>query len=146
MTLGRLTPAPTVSRLDELVARCAAGGVDASVTIDGTPRPLPPAVDLAAYRIVQEALTNVVRHARTNACEVRIAYRPDGVVVQVDNDAPSAVQPAEPGNGVTGMKERAASLGGTLQAAPRTPRGFRVRAWLPTPTREDGGVRDGETP
>jgi signal transduction histidine kinase len=123
-------PAPTLGRLDELVDRANDAGVTARVEIDGSPRPLPSAVDLAAYRIVQEALTNVVRHATVSSATVHVVYRDTDVVVEIDDNGkpPPAVVP---GNGITGMAERAAIVGGTLQAAPRPGGGFRVRAWLP---------------
>jgi signal transduction histidine kinase len=119
-----------LSRLDELVDRAQGAGVTASVAIEGSPRPLPAAVDLAAYRVAQEALTNVARHAGTASATVRVAYRPDDLVVEVDDDgtAPAVVVA---GNGITGMRERATALGGTLTAAPRAGGGFRVRAWFP---------------
>jgi signal transduction histidine kinase len=123
-------PLPTLSRLDELVERAHGAGVSADVAIEGEPRPLPAAVDLAAYRVAQEALTNVARHATTTSATVRVAYRPDDLVVEVDDDGtPPSVVVA--GNGITGMRERAGALGGTLSAAPRAGGGFRVRAWFP---------------
>jgi signal transduction histidine kinase len=123
-------PAPTLSRLDELVERAHDAGVTAAVDIEGEPRPLPAAVDLAAYRVAQEALTNVARHASTTAATVRVSYRSDDLVLEVDDDGrpPTVVVP---GNGITGMRERATALGGTLSAAPRAGGGFRVRAWFP---------------
>jgi signal transduction histidine kinase len=123
-------PAPTLTNLDDLVERARSAGVIATVTVEGPPRPLPAAVDLAAYRVAQEALTNVARHATRPAATVRVAYRPDDLVVEVDDEGtpPRAVVP---GNGITGMTERAAALGGTLSAAPRAGGGFRVRAWFP---------------
>jgi signal transduction histidine kinase len=123
-------PAPTLSRLDELVDRAHDAGVTADVAVEGMPRPLPAAIDLAAYRVAQEALTNVARHASSSSATVRVAYRPDDLVVEVDDDGmpPTVVVP---GNGITGMRERATALGGTLSAAPRAGGGFRVRAWFP---------------
>jgi signal transduction histidine kinase len=125
-----LAPVPTLARLDELITRTSATGVDAHVEVEGTPRQLPASVDLAAYRIVQEALTNVVRHAGTPDAAVRIVYSDDALVVQVDDNGATSTK-AEPGNGIVGMTERAAALGGNLQAGPRPGGGFRVRAWLP---------------
>jgi signal transduction histidine kinase len=123
-------PAPTLSRLDELVERAHDAGVTAEVTVEGEPRPLPAAVDLAAYRVAQEALTNVARHASCTSARLRVAYRPGDLVVEVDDDgAPPTV--VVPGNGITGMRERATALGGSLSAAPRAGGGFRVRAWFP---------------
>jgi len=123
-------PAPTLSRLDELVERAHDAGVTAAVTVEGEARPLPAAVDLAAYRVAQEALTNVARHASSTSATLRVSYRSDDLVVEVDDDGtPPMVVVA--GNGITGMRERATALGGTLSAAPRAGGGFRVRAWFP---------------
>lgn len=124
------TPAPSISRLDDLVGRVASLGVTARVERRGTARPLPPGVDLAAYRIMQEALTNVARHAGTPAARVEVVYGDDDLVMQVDDDGPVRAAVAR-GTGITGMTERAAALGGELQAGPRPEGGFRVRAWLP---------------
>jgi len=123
-------PAPTLARLDDLVVSAAAAGVAARVEQCGHVGDLPASVDVAAYRIVQEALTNVVRHAGVNRAEVRLVYGDDDLVVQVDDDG-RAAQPMVPGTGITGMAERAAVLGGRLNAGPRPAGGFRVRAWLP---------------
>jgi signal transduction histidine kinase len=85
---------------------------------------------VAAYRIVQEALTNVTRHARARAATVRLTYG-DGVTVEVTDDGVGG--PAVPGNGIVGMRERAAALGGAVEAGPCPDGGFRVRAHLPGP-------------
>ncbi len=125
----------TTSGLDQLpglVARARAAGLPVDVAVTGTARPLPPAVDLAAYRIVQEAMTNVTRHAGQAAVSVRICYGPAVLTVQVDDDGTGAhAQPPVPGLGITGMRERAGALGGWVQAGPRDGGGFRVRAELP---------------
>jgi signal transduction histidine kinase len=123
-------PTPTLARLPELLASAASAGVGVRVETFGTPRDLPQGVDTAAYRIVQEALTNVVRHSGTSSADLRIEYGDDDLVVQVDDDGPLATTPL-PGTGITGMTERATVLGGRLQAGPRPTSGFRVRAWLP---------------
>jgi signal transduction histidine kinase len=127
------SPAPGLDRLDEVVARAAAAGLPVHVEVEGPPTALPPGVDLAAYRIVQEALTNVARHAGPAQAVVRISYGSRDLVLQVDDDgigAPTNGATAG-GNGIVGMRERAASLGGHVQAGPRPGGGFRVRAWLP---------------
>ncbi|MDG4775213.1 sensor histidine kinase [Solwaraspora sp. WMMD792] len=133
-------PAPGLDRLGELTDDAA---VATRTVIDGTARPLPAAVDRAAYRIVQEALTNVRRHAGPGAAAtVTIGYRQDAVVLRIDDDGAGApgpaalVAPAPAGNGITGMRERAAALGGELTAgpAPDGGGGWRVRARLPLPT------------
>ncbi len=111
-------PAPSVGRLDDLVARAAALGVTARVEQRGAARLLPPGVDLAAYRILQEALTNVARHSRATTARVEVAYGDADLVVQVDDDG-QLRSPVAAGTGITGMTERAAALGGTLEAGPR---------------------------
>ncbi|MEV4756591.1 ATP-binding protein [Micromonospora sp. NPDC049559] len=92
-------------------------------------RPLPPEVDLAAYRIVQEALTNVARHAAATAAVVRVRPDRDDVLVEVEDDGTGG--PGTPGNGILGMGERARALGGSLATGPRPDGGFRVAARLP---------------
>jgi len=125
-----LAPAPSLRRLDDLVARVSAMGVTAKVEKRGADRLLPPGIDLAAYRILQEALTNVARHAKTTTARVDVIYGEADLVVQVDDDGPM-LSPAIPGTGITGMTERAAAPGGELQAGPRPGGGFWVRARLP---------------
>jgi signal transduction histidine kinase len=125
-------PVPGLDRLDDLVARTSQTGVAVHAVVRGERRPLPTSVDRAAYRIVQEALTNVVRHAQAATATVRLAYGEDLLTVQVDDDGRG--HPGEPiaeGNGITGMRERATALGGTLTVTPGVDRGFRVVARLP---------------
>jgi signal transduction histidine kinase len=124
------------------------------VAIDGTVRALPPAADLSAYRIVQEALTNVVRHAGPTHAQVKISYRPDEVGIEVVDDGPSgqALPPSlsrsGSGHGLIGMRERAALFGGELAAGPRAagPRaaGFRVTANLRTDDFPCSDFRNGD--
>ncbi|MFC7329968.1 sensor histidine kinase [Marinactinospora rubrisoli] len=125
-------PLPGLRRLDDLVAAVTAAGRTATVRTEGGPARLPSAVDHAAYRIVQEALTNVVRHAGGAGAEVRLAYRDADVLVEVTDDGPARpdAPPAE-GSGIAGMRERARAVGGRLQAGPRPGGGFAVRAELP---------------
>jgi signal transduction histidine kinase len=129
-------PSPTLARLDELVSRSEAAGLPVRASVEGSRRPLPPGVDLAGYRIVQEALTNIARHAGPATATVRVTYGTDDVIVEIDDDGrgpvggPSAA-PTGGGNGIPGMRERAAVLGGDLDAGPRPGGGFRVRARLP---------------
>jgi signal transduction histidine kinase len=119
-------------QLDSLVARARAAGLPVTVTVTGARRPLPPDVDQAAYRIVQEALTNVSRHAGQACASVRLHYRPDALTVQVDDDGKgSGTRPAGPGLGLIGMRERVSALGGRLHAGPQDRGGFQVRAELP---------------
>jgi len=137
---GEAAPrAPTagLERLDELIARTRAVGLPVQALTEGAPSALPPAVDVAAFRIVQEALTNATRHAPNAATSVRIVYHPQELLVQVENE-PCGVAPNETvngsaggGNGIAGMRERAMVLGGDLHAGPRADGGFRVLARLP---------------
>ena len=135
---GKDAPRAPLPRLEQLDALTADAGIPVSCTIEGTPRPLPAEVDRAAYRIVQEALTNVRRHAGAGAsATVLIDYRDEEqVTVRIDDDGVghrTAADSAGHGNGITGMRERAAALGGTLTAHPRLEGGWRVRAALPVP-------------
>ncbi len=125
-------PAPGLEALDALVERTSAAGLPVTVEVTGTARPLPAAVGLAAYRIVQEALTNVTRHAgRPATATVRLGYAPDQLTVEVTDDGPGAEDTSGTGSGLLGMAERAAALGGQLDAGPRPDGGFRVTARLP---------------
>ena len=130
-----------LGQLDSLVARARAAGLPVTVTVTGAQRPLPPEVDQAAYRIVQEALTNVSRHAGHACTSVHLHYTPETLSVQVDDDGQGPVistgtgtgtgtRPSGPGLGLVGMRERVSALGGQLQAGPQDG-GFRVRAELP---------------
>ncbi|MVZ99682.1 sensor histidine kinase [Actinomadura sp. LD22] len=129
---GGEAAASGLDRLGDLVERARSTGLDATVTISGTRRDLPSEVDRAAYRIVQEALTNVSRHAGGAAAAVCVEYADKALVVQVEDDGkadPDA--PPVPGKGLLGMRERVAALGGRLRAEPRAGGGFVVRAELP---------------
>ncbi|MCO5999606.1 sensor histidine kinase [Actinoallomurus rhizosphaericola] len=122
-----------LDRLPDLVRRARSAGLPADVTVTGRPRDLPTAVDRAAYRIVQEALTNVARHAGPAAASVLIRYGDDTLTVRVDDDGRATPgTPHEPGVGLTGMRERVTALGGRLRAEPRAGGGFTVHADLPT--------------
>ncbi|MFJ3223687.1 sensor histidine kinase [Streptomyces sp. NPDC086783] len=115
-----------------LVERARAAGLAVELTVTGDERPLTATVDRAAYRIVQEALTNAARHAGPAKVSVRLDYGPDELAVRVDDDGSAvASRPPEPGTGLTGMRERVTALGGTLHTGPRTEGGFSVRAALP---------------
>jgi signal transduction histidine kinase len=126
-----LMPPPGLDRLGELTAHARTAGITVQVVEQGELRPVPAGVDNAAYRIVQEALTNTVRHSGGCVATVRVCYGPDALTIEVDDDGQAAAVP-QPGNGVAGMTERARSLGGTLAAGPRPGGGFRVLARLPT--------------
>ena len=132
---GELSPVPGLADLDRLIADTAVAGVITEYDVDGEARPLPPAIDLSAYRIVQEALTNVVRHAGPTCARVRISYQPTEVCIEVTDDGPRGQRPrpiarAGGGHGLIGMRERAALFGGELDAGPHAG-GFRIQASLP---------------
>ncbi|MFJ3082792.1 sensor histidine kinase [Streptomyces halstedii] len=125
-------PAPGLDRLPELVEQAAGAGLTVTVTTDGDRTPLPPGTDLAAFRIVQEALTNVVRHSGSRTAQVRLAYRDGGLALRVEDEGPATGDDAGgSGSGLIGVRERAAALGGTTSAGPRPGGGFLVRAELP---------------
>ncbi len=126
-------PQPTLDRLDALVANAEAAGLRVTVEVTGTPRPLPPGLELSAYRILQEALSNAMRHAPGSAARVEVDHRPAGLGLRVVN-GPARSRPVPspgPGHGVLGMRERAAMLGGELTAGPGPDGGYAVVAVLP---------------
>ncbi|MFD9904325.1 sensor histidine kinase [Streptomyces sp. NPDC059063] len=126
-------PAPGLDRLPELVDQARSAGLTVAVTTEGRRSPLPPGADLAAFRIVQEALTNVVRHSGSRQARVLVRHAPGSVTLRVDDDGPATGADAGgSGNGLAGMRERAAALDGTIEAGPRPDGGFRVTAVLPT--------------
>jgi signal transduction histidine kinase len=124
-------PQPGLDRLDELAAPLRAGGLDVVVRREGEPAALPAGVDLSAYRIVQEALTNTLRHARATSAEVTVRYDADAVEVDVRDDGSAAADGSGAGRGLVGMRERAALVGGTFEAGPQPGGGYRVHARLP---------------
>jgi signal transduction histidine kinase len=133
-----LTPVPGLANLDSLLAEVGKAGLAVRLRVEGTPLQLPAGVDLSAYRIVQEALTNVVKHAGPAHAQVTIGYRDQEVTVEVIDDGRGAVPPAGDGwvgtgHGLIGMRERVAAFGGDLQVGPRPGGGFRVAARLPLP-------------
>jgi len=126
-------PRPDLTQFDRLVEEVRGVGVEVTVTVDGTPRPLPADVEAAAYRIAQEALSNARRHAAGAPVRVTLGYTPRALTIRVANDAPR--EPGGPGtgggHGVRGMRERAAMLGGEVTAGPLPDGGFQVYAHLP---------------
>lgn len=132
------TPQPGLGQLAGLLDSARSAGVPVELSVSGVPRPLPQGMDLSAYRIMQEALSNAMRHAPGSTVGVEVAYFPSSVVIKVRND-PSAAIPASVGNGsapvaghgIIGMRERAAMLGGQLEAGPTDEGGFLVTAVLP---------------
>lgn len=139
-------PQPTLARAHQLVDDARADGVEVQLHLDGEPRALPATVDLAAYRVLQEAISNVRRHAPGAPTRARLAYADAHLEVEVSNDAPPQAGTAEStgdggeadsGHGLVGMRERVALAGGTLDAGARRDGGWRVRALLPTAGRSD---------
>ncbi|MEU7658505.1 sensor histidine kinase [Streptomyces lincolnensis] len=132
-TPSPLDPSPGLARLPELVTACESAGLAVRVTTRGEPRPLSPGVDLTAFRIVQEALTNVAKHAAAETARIELDYGSSQLLITISNDGPPAVPGAVTGRGfgVMGMRERAHSVGGDLRAGPRSAGGFEVTAMLP---------------
>ena len=126
-------PAPGLAHLDALIAGAGQAGLPTALSQHGPARPLPPEVDLAAYRIIQESVTNAIRHAGPAAATVSLTYAADELRIEVsDTGAGAAASPAgSTGHGLTGMRERAAAVGGTVAAGPADGGGFRVVACLP---------------
>ncbi len=125
-----LAPARGLADLDSLVEATQAAGVRVELCRQGDPVPLPAGADLAAYRIVQEALTNVCKHARATAASIVVRYGPGEVAVEVSDNGVGGA-PGGDGHGLVGMRERATLYGGEVEAAPRPEGGFRVRARIP---------------
>ncbi len=130
-----LTPQPGLADLDELAGSLRTAGLAIRLSREGEARTLPSGLDLAAYRIVQEALTNVLKHANTTTAEVAVRYRHDGVEVEIIDDGPGPAgqdHTARTRHGLIGMRERAALYGGDFDAGPRQEGGYAVRATLPS--------------
>jgi signal transduction histidine kinase len=130
-----LAPAPGVGDLEELAGTVRAAGIPVTLAVTGDVAALPPAASLTAYRIVQEALTNVVKHAPGATATARVQAGRDGMLITVDNGRGVGVPEPRPGDGarhgLVGMTERAAAFGGTLDAGPAAGGGFQVTAFLP---------------
>jgi len=130
-----LAPQPTLAQTAGLVEQARAAGTDVDVTLSGEPRGLPPGVELSAYRIVQEALTNALKHAPGAHVRLQVSYEDTSVVVEVVDDGPGErggpSPDGAPGHGLIGMRERVELFGGTLDVGPRGGGGFGVRARLP---------------
>ncbi|MCL6737894.1 sensor histidine kinase [Streptomyces neyagawaensis] len=137
--VGEYVPQPDVEQIDDLVEQCRTAGLPVDFKIEGTPRPLPSGVELTAYRIVQEALTNTRKHGGPNAgASVRLVYFDDGLGLLVEDDGKGAPHELYEeggvdgrGHGLIGMRERVGMVGGTLDAGPRPGGGFRISALLP---------------
>ncbi|WP_283135837.1 sensor histidine kinase [Rhizohabitans arisaemae] len=135
---GDLSPQPSLSRLSPLIDRISFAGLPVEVRVSGAPRPLPPGIDVTAYRIVQEALTNALRHGDGVKAEVIIRYADGSLRVEVLNSGPSTLTGSGPvrrpdgaGRGLLGLRERVAVYGGDLDARRRLGGGYRVRARIP---------------
>jgi signal transduction histidine kinase len=129
---GRAAPQPSLANLDRLVEQVRRAGLPIELSITGEPGPVPPGVDLSAYRIVQESLTNVMKHSGGGAtATVTIAYSADDLRVTVTDDGRGAATPNGSGHGLAGIRERVAVIGGTVVAEPAAAGGFEVRARLP---------------
>ncbi len=129
---GSLTPAPGLGDLAALVTQVQDAGLKVWINVDGKRRQVPPGIDLSAYRIVQEALTNVIKHADTSSASVTVSYRPDSVTVEVTDQGAGGAPAGPRGHGIIGMRERVAVFGGEFTAGPGPDGGFRVRARFPT--------------
>ena len=132
-----LAPQPSLRRIDALVAHARETGLPVDLEIEGEPVPLPAGVDLTAYRLVQEGLTNAIKHAAAGRAEVHVRYDDGHVEVEVCDDGPGSGVPVPSGSGghgLVGMRERVSIYGGELDAGPRAEGGFRLRARLPVAT------------
>jgi signal transduction histidine kinase len=130
-----LAPAPGLACLDELIERTAKAGVQVALAVTGRGRPLPAGIDLAAYRIVQEALTNIVKHAESSLAVVGLDYQEDALIIDVTDDGkgcPDEPQPV-PGHGMVGIRERAHLYGGSVHAHNLPGGGFKVTCRIPLP-------------
>jgi signal transduction histidine kinase len=124
-------PQPSLARLDSLIEQVRGTGLEISLTIEGAPRPLPVTVDLSAYRIVQEALTNTIKHAGAARADVRVSYGDDLSLHIRDDGRSEETQKNSGGSGLVGMRERVALLGGTMEAGPAVSGGYLVSARIP---------------
>jgi len=124
-------PQPTLKELERLVEQVQAAGLPVQVAVEGEPRELPPGVDLAAYRIVQEALTNALKHAGPARVRVLLRYRADELELEIADDGPGTGDGSRAGQGLIGMRERVSVYGGELQTGRRPGGGYALRARLP---------------
>lgn len=130
---GSLAPQPGLAQLSRLVADTRSAGADIELTVTGTPADLPPGVELAAFRILQESLTNVLKHARPPRARICLSYAPGAVEVEVRDDGRSPQDANPAGRGLSGMRQRVGLYDGELEVGPMADGGFRVHARLPVP-------------
>jgi signal transduction histidine kinase len=128
---GVRAPTPGLARLGDLVDRMTGTGVPVTLEMTGEPRDLPAPIDLAAYRLVQESLTNVLRHAGPASATVRVAHDPDKLTITVTDTGRGGARARPDGHGIVGMRERVTALGGTFAAGPGPTSGFRVQGTFP---------------
>jgi signal transduction histidine kinase len=126
-----VAPQPSLAALAELVDGVRACGIDVVLDVDGTPRPIAAALELSAYRVVQEALTNVLKHAGATRAWATLRWLPDVLEVEVTDDGAGVVGANSGGHGLAGIRERVSLLGGELETGPRADGGFSVRARFP---------------
>jgi signal transduction histidine kinase len=126
-------PQPALHDLGPLLERARSAGVSVNLSVTGAPRPLAAGVELSAYRIVQEALTNVIKHSGSDSASVKVRYGSDGLELEIVDQGVAAGHTGGPrsGHGLVGMRERVALFGGSLDAGPLNGRGYRVAAMLP---------------
>jgi signal transduction histidine kinase len=125
-----LAPQPRLDELEELVSSVSDAGLPVRLQVEGARRPLPLGIELTAYRVVQEALTNALKHAGEATADVRVRYEPDALLLEVVDDGPGA-NGYGGGHGLAGMRERVSVFGGDVTAGPRRSGGFAVRVRLP---------------
>ncbi len=133
-------PQPSIATLDRLAAAVRAAGLDIDLAIAGQVRPLPPGLELSVYRIVQEALTNVQKHAQASTARVQVDYGPDAVTIDVTDDGTARTASAPAGHGLVGMRQRAQVFGGTTMAGPAPGGGWQVRAELSAQPAPDDAI------
>jgi signal transduction histidine kinase len=128
---GGVVVAPSLDQLDRLVGKFRDAGLTVDVQTEGEATPLPPGLDLTAYRLIQEGLTNALKHAHAGSVVVRLRYGPDCLALSVRDDGRGPDPGAVPGNGLLGMRERVSVYGGSLSAGAADGGGFELAAQLP---------------
>jgi signal transduction histidine kinase len=131
-SVAMLAPQPGTADVEALLRRVADAGLPVELRVRGERKALPPGLDLAAYRVVQEGLTNALKYAQRAHTEVVLDFRADGIEVEVLDDGPGKAADAPAGRGLSGLRERVALYGGSFEAGRRPSGGFAVRAWLPS--------------